>query len=120
MRTVFWEDNQVKMIDQRVLPARLEIVSLPEYLDVAKAIENMTVRGAPAIGASAAFGLALAAQRSPSSNSYDLLADLRTAAAVLKSARPTAVNLTWALNRVLRAAGAGDGEADNIRLAVLA
>ncbi|MGE5250221.1 MAG: S-methyl-5-thioribose-1-phosphate isomerase, partial [Bacteroidota bacterium] len=120
MRTVFWEDNQVKMIDQRVLPARLEVVSLPEYLDVARAIENMTVRGAPAIGASAAFGLALAAQRSPSSSAGDLLADLRTAAAVLKSARPTAVNLTWALDRVLRAAGYGDGSAEHMRAAVLA
>jgi methylthioribose-1-phosphate isomerase len=122
MRTVFWEDNHVKMIDQRILPSRLEVVSMVEYLDVAMAIENMTVRGAPAIGASAGFGLALAAFRSDSSTASDLLADLRTAAAVLKSARPTAINLAWALDRVLRAASGVMGEnvsADDLREAVL-
>jgi methylthioribose-1-phosphate isomerase len=120
MRTVFWEDNHVKMIDQRLLPRRMEVVSLLEYLDVAMAIENMTVRGAPAIGATAGFGLALAAFRSDSSTSSDLLADLRTAAAVLRSARPTAVNLGWALDRVMRAASsAADGSADDLRAAVL-
>src|SRR5574340_723540 len=122
MRTVYWEDNQVKMIDQRILPTKLEIISMMEYLDVARAIENMTVRGAPAIGATAGFGLALAAVRSDSATTQDLLTDLRTAAAVLKSARPTAVNLTWALERVLRAASGSISEgssADDLRAAVL-
>jgi methylthioribose-1-phosphate isomerase len=122
MRTVYWEDNQVKMIDQRSLPSRLEVVSMVEYLQVAMAIENMTVRGAPAIGASAGFGLALAAFRSGSTSADDLLTDLRTAAAVLKSARPTAVNLAWALDRVLRAAShsiSTSTSADDLRAAVL-
>jgi methylthioribose-1-phosphate isomerase len=123
MRTVFWENNQVKMIDQRILPRRLEVISMMEYLDVAMAIENMTVRGAPAIGASAGFGLALAAFRSDSSSPSDLLTDLRTAAAVLKSARPTAVNLAWALDRVMgaasKAAAAESITADDLRAVVL-
>ena len=101
MRTLFWDNNQLKMIDQRVLPARFEIASFRDHKAVAEAITNMTVRGAPAIGAAAAFGLALAGFESASASTVDLLADLQRAAAVLKSARPTAVNLAWAVDRVL-------------------
>jgi methylthioribose-1-phosphate isomerase len=102
MRTVFWEDNHVRMIDQRILPARFEVVSLRDYQSVAHAIKDMTVRGAPAIGASAAFGLALAGFQSASKSTDGLLADLMTAAAVLKAARPTAVNLAWAVDRIMK------------------
>ena len=101
MRTVFWEDNQLKMIDQRVLPARFEIISFNDHVSVANAITDMVVRGAPAIGASAAFGLALAGYESTSTVTDDLVADLQSAASTLKSARPTAVNLAWALDRIL-------------------
>ena len=97
MRTVFWEDNQLKMIDQRVLPARFEIISFNDHVSVANAITDMVVRGAPAIGASAAFGLALAGYESTSTVTDDLVADLQSAASTLKSARPTAVNLAHAL-----------------------
>src|SRR5688572_33302003 len=91
MRTVFWEDNQLKMIDQRVLPARFEIVSFNDHVSVANAITDMVVRGAPAIGAAAAFGLALAGYESAASSRRELVADLQAAAATLKAARPTAV-----------------------------
>ena len=64
MRTVFWEDDQLKMIDQRRLPGSLEVVAYSTEEQVAQAIRDMVVRGAPAIGAAAAFGLALAAGRS--------------------------------------------------------
>jgi methylthioribose-1-phosphate isomerase len=103
MRTVFWEDNQLKMIDQRVLPARFEIVSYNDHVSVANAITDMVVRGAPAIGAAAAFGLALAGYESASrsASTGELVADLQAAASTLKSARPTAVNLAWALDRIL-------------------
>jgi methylthioribose-1-phosphate isomerase len=120
MRTVFWEDNQLKMIDQRILPARFEIVSLRGHRSVAEAIRNMTVRGAPAIGAAAAFGLALAGFESASSSTSELLADLQEAAALLKSARPTAVNLAWAVERVLRVAYSVDGSSDEVRVVILA
>src|SRR3990170_4075992 len=102
MRTVFWEDNQLKMIDQRILPGRFEIVSFKDHVSVVQAIKDMVVRGAPAIGAAAAFGLALAGYESASSSTDKLFAHLQKAAAVLKSARPTAVNLAWALDRVIR------------------
>src|SRR5690606_24440569 len=75
MRTVFWEDNKVKMIDQRILPARFEVVAFTDHKSVARAITDMVVRGAPAIGATAAFGLALAGFESASSSTGDLLAD---------------------------------------------
>jgi len=101
MRTVFWEDDQLKMIDQRILPGRFEVISYRDHKSVAQAITDMVVRGAPAIGAAAAFGLALAAYESTASIDDDLIADLQAAAATLKSARPTAVNLAWALDRIL-------------------
>ena len=101
MRTVFWEDNQLKMIDQRILPGRFEIVSYTDHQSVAQAITDMVVRGAPAIGAAAAFGLALAGYESNSSSKSDLLNDFHTAATTLKAARPTAVNLAWAVDRIL-------------------
>ena len=101
MRTVFWEDSQLKMIDQRILPGRFEVVSFKDHVSVAQAIKDMVVRGAPAIGAAAAFGLALAGYESTATSNRDLLHDLQTAAVTLKAARPTAVNLAWAVDRVL-------------------
>ncbi|MBL8099447.1 MAG: S-methyl-5-thioribose-1-phosphate isomerase [Anaerolineales bacterium] len=121
MRSVFWENNQLKMIDQRILPARFEIVSFTKHQQVAEAIKNMTVRGAPAIGAAAAFGLALAGYESASSSSRELVADLQAASLTLKSARPTAVNLAWAVDRVMGAVTVSSQErsADELRQLVL-
>src|SRR5512147_3090536 len=98
MRTVFWENNQLKMIDQRILPGRFEVLSYTNHVSVAGAITDMVVRGAPAIGAAAAFGLALAGFESTSSSTLELIADLQAASATLKAARPTAVNLAWAID----------------------
>lgn len=117
MRTVFWEDNQLKMIDQRILPGRFEVLSFRDHKSVVRAITDMVVRGAPAIGAAAAFGLALAGFESASSSTSSLLADLRAASATLKSARPTAVNLAWAVDRVMAVVTGVGGErsADEVR-----
>ncbi|MBK8420012.1 S-methyl-5-thioribose-1-phosphate isomerase [Candidatus Villigracilis saccharophilus] len=120
MRTVFWENNELKMIDQRILPARFEVVSYRSHKDVAFAITDMVVRGAPAIGAAAAFGLALAGYESASSSTEGLLADLGAASAVLKASRPTAVNLAWAVDRLMTVARSVTGSADDVRAAVLA
>ena len=84
MRTVEWHDGKVRMIDQKAIPWKLEFVDLPDYRAVAAAITDMTVRGAPAVGASAGFGLALAARQSTATTIEALLADLREAAQVLK------------------------------------
>jgi methylthioribose-1-phosphate isomerase len=107
------------MIDQRRLPASLEIVSYSRHADVAEAIAEMVVRGAPAIGAAAAFGLALAAHESNAHTREDLLRDLDDAAGRLKGARPTAVNLAWATERVMRSAAREGGGAEAIRSRVL-
>ncbi|MEW6286296.1 MAG: S-methyl-5-thioribose-1-phosphate isomerase [Chloroflexota bacterium] len=122
MRTVFWEDGQLKMIDQRLLPGRFEVLSFKDHKSVAWAIKEMVVRGAPAIGAAAAFGLALAAFESASSSTSDLLADLQAASNTLKSARPTAVNLAWAVDRVMEVVRKKKEErsADEVRELVLA
>jgi methylthioribose-1-phosphate isomerase len=104
MRTVEWDNGVVKMIDQRLLPGTFEIAEFNDYHEVARAIQEMYIRGAPAIGAAAAFGMALAARQSQASDRLSLLRDLETAAGVLRKARPTAVNLFWAIERMLRVA----------------
>jgi len=125
MRTVFWENNQLKMIDQRILPGRFEVISYTDHVSVARAITDMVVRGAPAIGAAAAFGLALAGFESASTSSRELIADLQAASATLKASRPTAVNLAWAVDRILSSlsqrerAGDEGGDVDAIRHFVL-
>jgi methylthioribose-1-phosphate isomerase len=122
MRTVFWENNELKMIDQRILPARFEVISYHGHKELANAITDMVVRGAPAIGAAAAFGLALAGYESSASLSENLIVDLQKAAVILKSSRPTAVNLAWAVDRVIRNANnvKDSLNADDLRLYVLA
>jgi methylthioribose-1-phosphate isomerase len=105
MRTVEWVDAgpAVRMIDQRRLPGRLEYLLLHTPEQVAAAISDMSIRGAPAIGAAAAFGLALAGSCSAADDPASLWEDLVSAAATLRAARPTAANLAWALERVLAA-----------------
>lgn len=120
MRTVEWVNGVVRMIDQKQIPWKLELVDLPDYQAVAASITDMTVRGAPAIGASAAFGMALAARQSSAGTPDGLIADLRGAAQVLKAARPTAVNLAWAVDRLMSLVEKGSyASADAIREALL-
>jgi len=108
MRTVEWDDGTVRMIDQRLLPTEYKIVSFTDVEGVARSIREMYVRGAPAIGATAAFGMALAAQTSEASDLPALRADLEAAATQLRATRPTAVNLSWAVGRMLRRAAQPD------------
>lgn len=104
MRTVFWKDQQVQMIDQRLLPGEFVIASFATVDEVARSIREMYVRGAPAIGATGAYGMVLAAQTSHAADTARLLDDLRAAKVVLDGARPTAVNLSWATARLLEVA----------------
>lgn len=100
--TVSWKDNSVVMIDQTKLPNKLEYVKCKTYEEVADCIKNMVIRGAPAIGVAAAMGLALAAVKSKAKTSDELMHELETAFKVLRNTRPTAVNLFWALERVMK------------------
>jgi methylthioribose-1-phosphate isomerase len=122
MRTVYWQDGQVKMIDQRLLPGEEVIAAFDTVADVARSISEMYVRGAPAIGATAAYGMALAARISPAADRKSLLNDLRRAKQTLDAARPTAVNLSWATRRLLTVAEQSDSglDADGLRRALLA
>jgi len=120
MRTVEWRDGKVAMIDQRVLPHELVVAEYTDYRQVAQAIRDMVVRGAPAIGVTAAMGLALASLQSAARDRATLLRDLESAAQVLRAARPTAVNLGWGLDRMWRrATDESLDSADDIRAALV-
>lgn len=99
--TVAWKGGNVVLIDQTRLPNKLVYVKCSDYRQVAEAIKKLVVRGAPAIGVTAAFGLALAANASKAKKLPEFLTELDTAHGVLRSTRPTAVNLFWALERVM-------------------
>jgi len=104
LRTIEWKNNSVIMIDQTKLPNKLEFVTYTDYNQVADAIRKLVVRGAPAIGVSGAFGLALAALRSVANEKEQLINDLETAKKILFETRPTAVNLAWGLNKIMQVA----------------
>jgi methylthioribose-1-phosphate isomerase len=106
MRTVYWADGAVRMIDQTLLPGEEKFIDLTDHFAVAEAIKTMKVRGAPAIGVTAALGVALAANSSAAAATDRLLAETREAAELLGATRPTAVNLFWAIERMLQVAEA--------------
>lgn len=102
--TVWWEDGEVCLIDQLLLPGQ-EIVVRCDSLDcVVRAIRTMQVRGAPAIGCTAAYGMAMVAQRCTRTTTQAIIDELASAKQQLDAARPTAVNLAWATSRMLRVA----------------
>ncbi|HIC05626.1 MAG TPA: S-methyl-5-thioribose-1-phosphate isomerase [Candidatus Nitrosopelagicus sp.] len=102
LKTIEWKDNSVIMIDQTKLPNSLEYVTYTDYNQVANAIRTLVVRGAPAIGVSGAFGLALAALQSNAKEKDQLIQDLKTAKKILFETRPTAVNLSWGLDKIMK------------------
>jgi len=95
-------EGKLRLIDQRRLPQELIYIDYTDHREVATAIREMVVRGAPAIGITAGYGMALAAFHSPARDTDTLHTALQTADTVLRAARPTAVNLFWALDRVMR------------------
>lgn len=103
IKTLYWEDNTLFLLDQTLLPHKIEYCKCKTYEDVINAIKTMKVRGAPAIGVSAAYGMALAQQENE---------DLTVVADKIKSARPTAVNLFWAVDQVLKALKNGSNAVD--------
>jgi len=107
VETLRWRGARLDLIDQRALPARLEYVSCTSAAEVAEAIRSMVVRGAPAIGCAAAFGIALEARRQQDRPSREFEAAIEAAFKTLAASRPTAVNLFWALERMRAALGAG-------------
>jgi len=118
LKTVEWKDNSVIMIDQTKLPNSLEYVTYTNYNQVADAIRTLVVRGAPAIGVSGAFGLALAALQSNAKEKDQLIQDLETAKKILFETRPTAVNLAWGLEKIMKITKTGKN-VDEMRRSVI-
>ncbi len=107
-RSLWWEQGSLHLLDQTQLPHRAVVLRLEEWTEVVEAVRALRVRGAPALGAAGAYALALAARRF-AGQPRDFWPRLREAAQTIRSARPTAVNLSWAVDRALRAAeGAQD------------
>jgi len=118
LRTVEWKYNKVVMIDQTKLPNELVHVEYSDYRDVARAIKTLVVRGAPAIGVSGAFGLALATLQSKATTKEQLLSDLEVARRILFETRPTAVNLAWGLDKIMQIAKQGN-ETESIKESII-
>jgi len=108
VQTLRWRDGRLELIDQRVLPARFEYLSCSSAAEVAEAIRGMVVRGAPAIGCAAAFGVALEAKRQQHRGRAEFEVAMESAFKTLAASRPTAVNLFWALERMRAALAPGD------------
>ncbi len=104
LQPVSWEDGKVKLIDQTLIPDEFVTLEFDDYKDVVHAICTMQVRGAPAIGVTAALGIALAAQTIDAPDSEQFMHQLEPIAEEFRQTRPTAVNLFWAIDRMLRIA----------------
>ena len=100
-RSIQWHDGAVRMLDQRLLPHQKVYHDYNDPYAVAEAIRAMVIRGAPAIGAAAAYGLALVPRHAASDDADAVRKELHAAAAALRAARPTAVNLSWAIDRMM-------------------
>ena len=118
LKTIEWKNNSVIMIDQTKLPNSLEYVTYTDYNQVADAIRTLVVRGAPAIGISGAFGLALAVLQSDAKEKDQLIQDLETAQKILLKTRPTAVNLAWGLEKIMSVAKS-EKTAEQIRVSIV-
>jgi methylthioribose-1-phosphate isomerase len=105
MRTIDWNDESkcVVMVDQTLLPKEYRIIECKTLSSLCEAIKSLRIRGAPALGAAGGFGVALAAFLSGTKDFETMIKDLQVAGKALKSTRPTAVNLSWGVDRVLRA-----------------
>ncbi|MFZ3062685.1 MAG: S-methyl-5-thioribose-1-phosphate isomerase [Actinomycetota bacterium] len=120
IKTIEWTDGTVRLIDQTRLPLEEVFVDCADYQCIAEAIKTMKIRGAPAIGVAAAFGLALAAYSSGAGSSSEVLEDVKKARSVLAETRPTAANLFWALDRVVKRADENVGaDVDKLRNIVI-
>ncbi len=112
---VIWQDDRVMLIDQTLLPEKYTVVPISSAKEMAEAIKTMIVRGAPAIGVAAAYGMYLGAREINTSDRGQFLKELETIATMLRQTRPTAVNLFWAISRMLDTAQNTSGSVAEIR-----
>jgi methylthioribose-1-phosphate isomerase len=116
---VIWYENSVLLIDQTRLPAQYAIVEISRCEDMAEAIKTMIVRGAPAIGVAAAYGMYLGAREIQTNDREVFLNQLEDVAKLLRNTRPTAVNLFWAIARMLKTAYEAIGSVEQIKAILL-
>ncbi len=116
---VVWSNNKVLLIDQTCLPSQYTLVEISRYEDMAKAIKTMIVRGAPAIGVAAAYGMYLGAREINTKERETFLKKLEEVAEILRQTRPTAVNLFWAISRMLKTAYETIGTVEEIKTILL-
>src|SRR5690349_10974835 len=116
---VVWQDDRVILIDQTRLPNEYAVVEISRYEEMADAIKTMIVRGAPAIGVAAAYGMYLGAREIQATERETFLTQLEKVAQTLRSTRPTAVNLFWAIERMLKAARQTIGSVDYLQSVLL-
>jgi methylthioribose-1-phosphate isomerase len=114
MRTIKWRNGVVTTIDQTRLPHKVVFLKLRTCQQVASAIQTMKIRGAPLIGAAAAYGLALTVFHSRAKNRTELIRQIKDSAELLKKTRPTGANLFWAVDRVLEKARRTSGSVDHV------
>src|SRR5579859_2272017 len=119
IQTVAWQGGKVRLIDQTALPESLRYVELSDWREVAEAIRTMVVRGAPAIGCTAALGLAMGARGIIADSRDTFMRRVGALADTFRAARPTAVNLFWAVERILDAARNASGNAVDMKDAML-
>jgi len=116
MKTIWWDQDEkaIGMIDQTRLPAELVMIKVKTIEYLCEAILSLRVRGAPALGAAGAYGVALAAEISSSSSPDGLRQDIQKAGEIIRTSRPTAVNLSWGVDRVLKVAEAQAEDLDSV------
>ncbi len=119
IQTVSWKNGRVLLIDQTALPERLSYVELTDWREVAQSIRTMVVRGAPAIGCTAALGIALAARGIIAQNREAFTKRIAQIADTFRAARPTAVNLFWAIDRMMNVIEKTDGNVVDIKDALI-
>ena len=119
MRMIQWKNGTVLTPDQTKLPLEEVTLEIRTVEQMAEAIKNLRVRGAPLLGAAAAFGIAIAVYHSKATCNGELLAEMENAAEIIKHTRPTAVNLFWAADRVLNKARGFNGNTEELKAVVI-
>lgn len=100
IKPLFWKDNRLFIVDQTLLPTKYSLIEIRNHLEMADAIKRLAIRGAPAIGIAAAFGLVISLKAFLRSTHRNFFKHLYENIEILKKTRPTAVNLSWALERI--------------------
>jgi len=119
MRTIEWKDGMVTTIDQTKLPHKTVTLKMKSCKEICKAIKTMQIRGAPLLGAAAGYGLALTAFHSKAKEKHHLIKELDASAQLLRQTRPTAVNLFWAIERIIRKAKKTAGDTRTVAAIVV-